>query len=184
STYSASYLHWLHGQGVLTGASSWFGAGAGTTDFTTAMLGSMAGGPETAATSITDLAPEDAGAAAGAARTLFRADTRGPADIFSQGFAPKGSSMNLLEHATVNPADSGFVSTTHSLGSAQDFAATIRADFIYKLRGSGLDVNAELGAASPYPWENEIAVPRSIPGSSIEGAWGPGGWIDNPGFRP
>jgi len=112
------------------------------------------------------------------------ADTRSPADIFSKGFAPKGSNMNLLEHASMNHADSGFVSTTHSLGSAQDFAAMIRADFIYSLRASGRDVNAELGAASPFPWENEIAVPGSIPGSSIEGAWGPGGWIGNPGFRP
>jgi hypothetical protein len=53
-----------------------------------------------------------------------------------------------------------------------------------KLRGSGLDVNSELGTSSPFPWENEISVPGPLPGSSIEGVWGPDGWISNPGFAP
>ena len=119
---------------------------------------------------------------AGAARTLFRADTRGPDEIFNSGFSPKGSNLDLVEHVTQNPADSGFVSTTHSLSSAQDFADEVGAKYIYKLRGIGRDVNAELGASSPFPWENEIAVPGHVPGSAIEGVWGPGGWLDNPAF--
>jgi len=127
-------------------------------------------------------AAEDAGS--GAAQTLFRADTRGPEEIFSRGFEPKGGNMNLWEHVTQNPADSGFVSTTKSLSSAQDFAAEIRADYIYRLRATGTDVNATFGADSPFFWANEIAVPGSIPASLIEGSWGPGGWIDNPLFAP
>jgi hypothetical protein len=127
---------------------------------------------------------ESATAAAGdaggdAAQVLFRADTRGPEEIFSRGFEPKGGNMNLWEHVTQNPADSGFVSTTNSLSSAQDFASEIRADYVYRLRASGIDVNATFGEASPFPWENEVAVPGSIPASSIEGVWGPGGWIGN-----
>ena len=127
------------------------------------------------------LAAEDAG---GAARSLYRADSRAPDEIFSNGFTPKGNNMNLLQHAEQNPADSGFVSTTHSLRSAQDFAGESQVDYIYKLRGTGIDVNAELGAASSFPWENEIAIPGSVPGGSIEGVWGPGGWLGNPGFAP
>jgi len=38
--------------------------------------------------------------------------------------------------------------------------------------------------ASPFPWENEIAIPSAIPGSDIEGVWGPGGWMANSGFAP
>jgi len=127
-------------------------------------------------------AAEDAGN--GVAQTLFRADTRGPEEIFSRGFEPKGGNMNLWEHVTQNPADSGFVSTTNILRSARDFAGEIRADYIYRLRATGTDVNATFGADSPYPWENEVAVPGPVPANSIEGAWGPDGWIDNPLFTP
>jgi len=91
STYSALYLHWLHSQGVLTGASSWFGAGAGTTDFTTAMLGSMAGGTETATTGITDLAPEaGTGAVSGGVRS-FSARWPGGSPFFSAVRSAGGS---------------------------------------------------------------------------------------------
>jgi hypothetical protein len=119
-----------------------------------------------------------------AANTVFRADGRGPEEIFTKGFEPKGDNMDLFEHASSNPSDSGYVSTSSRLGFAQDWAAENGYDYIYKLRATGLDVNAELGADSPFPWENEIAVPRAIPGSDIEGVWGPGGWTDNPGFAP
>jgi hypothetical protein len=101
---------------------------------------------------------------------VFRADTRGPADIFSSGFRAKGSNMNLWEHVNLNPSDSGFVSTTDSWASAQDFASLIRANYIYEARASGLDVNAIFGARSPFPWENEISVPNLISPSDIRGA--------------
>jgi hypothetical protein len=115
---------------------------------------------------------------------LFRADTRGPEDIFSEGFQPKGGNMDLWQHVTQNPADSGFVSTTSNLGSAQDFANEIRADYIYQVRANGFDVNEMFGDRSPFPWENETAVPGPIPPSSIEGVWGPEGWMGNPAFGP
>lgn len=127
-------------------------------------------------------AAEDAGS--GAADTVFRADARGPEEIFPKGFVPKGNNMDLLKHASSNPSDSGYVSTSSRLGFAQDWAAENGYDYIYKLRATGRDVNAELGADSPFPWENEIAVPRPIPGSDIQGVWGPEGWMDNPGFAP
>jgi Heat-labile enterotoxin alpha chain len=92
--------------------------------------------------------------------------------------------MNLLQHAAENPSDSGYISTSRSLASAQDFAEDNGYDYIYRLRATGVDVNAELGAESPFPFENEIAVPRPIPGSAIEGVCGPEGLIDNPGFEP
>ena len=128
-----------------------------------------------------DSAPEDGG---DTAQRVFRADSRGPEEIFSRGFEPKGNNMDLVQHAWENPADSGYVSTSSRLASAQDFAEDNGYDYIYKLRASGVDVNAELGAESPFPFENEIAVPHPIPGGDIEGVWGPEGWFDNPGFAP
>jgi RHS repeat-associated protein len=136
---------------------------------------------EVAAVDAAEDAAEDSG---DAALTLFRADSRGPEEIFSSGFEPKGGNMDLMQHALENPADSGYISTSSRLASAQDFAKDNGLDYIYKLRGSGIDVNAELGDESPFPFENEIAVPRPIPGSAIEGVWGPKGWIDNPGYKP
>lgn len=117
-------------------------------------------------------------------RTVFRADLRDPGDIFSGGFTPKGSNMDLWDHVNNNPPDSGFVSTTKSMGSAIDFANMIGSDYIYQARASGYDVNAIFGAMSPFPWEREISVPGPIPPSDIEGVWGPRGWVPNPGFGP
>ena len=182
NTLSDQYTRWVQSKGINTSGPDYR---RGT--FTGQVLigiGSLAAGPLFAGADTADaaLAAEDAGN--GVAQTLFRADTRGPEEIFSQGFEPKGGNMNLWEHVTQNPADSGFVSTTKSLSSAEDFAGEVRADYIYRLRATGADVNATFGARSPFPWENEVAVPGPVPASSIEGAWGPGGWIDNPLFAP
>ncbi|MCU1528168.1 MAG: hypothetical protein JWP75_1931 [Frondihabitans sp.] len=116
------------------------------------------------------------------ADTLYRSDDKNPGDALKDGFKPKGSNMNLLGHAANNPSDSGFVSTSKSFLAAQEHAEDQGYDFIYKLHASGLDVNAELGESSPYPFEDEIAVPGPIPGSQIEGYWGPTGWVSNPGY--
>ena len=132
-------------------------------------------------------APERLALPPGGPSTVFRADTRGPADIFSGGFQAKGSNMDLWAHVNLNPSgwgSSDIVSTTKSWASAQDFAALIRANYIYEARASGLDVNAIFGARSPFPWENEISVPNLVSPSDIRGAWGPGGWIPNPGYVP
>jgi RHS repeat-associated protein len=120
----------------------------------------------------------------GAGQSLFRADTRGPDEIFSQGFEPKGDNMDLWSHVNQNPEDSGFVSTTKHLSAAQDFADEVGADYVYRLRATGVDVNATLGESSPFPWEHEVAVPGGVPPSAIEGVFGPQSWLDNPLFGP
>jgi hypothetical protein len=95
--------------------------------------------------------------------------------------------MDLWEHVKSNPTDSGYVATSKSLRSAQDYNQDYLGGTgnIYKLRGSGIDVNARFGANSPFPWENEVAVPGPISGSCVEGCWFPGGrWVPNPGYSP
>jgi len=143
------------------------------------LLGALGGEAEGALAAADDAV--DAGAAG---RTLFRADTRGESGIFGGGFTPKGDSMDLARHVFMNPSDSGFVATSKSLRSAQAFAKQIGANYIYQVRASGFDVNEIFGADSPYPWENEIAVPGPIPPEDVVGVYGPGGYTPNPGFKP
>jgi hypothetical protein len=59
-------------------------------------------------------------------------------------------------------------------------------DYVYQLRGSGVDVNEALGLSpdSPFCAEHEVAIPGPVPPSVIEGAWSPGGWFGNPFFNP
>lgn len=117
-------------------------------------------------------------------QTLYRFDSRGPDEIFQDGFEAKGGNLNLLEHVTSNPLDSGYVSTSDNLNSAQDFASESGSGYIYKLNGSGINVNDALGDSSPYPWENEVAIPGSVPGSAIEGAWDESGsWTPNSAYQ-
>jgi RHS repeat-associated protein len=139
----------------------------------------------------TDVAEEGATAAAEdaggeAARTLFRADSRGPEVVFNEGFKPWGDNMDLMEHVTGESQDSAYVATSKFLEPAQRWAEENGFDYVYKLRGSGVDVNETLGLTrdSAFYAEHEIAIPGGVPSSAIEGAWGPGGWIDNPFFSP
>ena len=63
NTISDAYQRWLHSQGVLTSADSWFGGGIGTGNFLAAMLTLDFGGETAAAdaaSSATDVAPEAA----------------------------------------------------------------------------------------------------------------------------
>jgi hypothetical protein len=62
------------------------------------------------------------------------------------------------------------VSTSRVEGVAEAMALRQGGGYVYRIDSSGLttiDVNAELGAASPYPDEEEIAVPGGIPYESI-----------------
>ncbi len=94
---------------------------------------------------------------------LYRADTRDPEEIFEKGFVPLGKNMNLEEHASGLSSspyadDSGYVATTK-----RETHADSRKGHVYVLRGvTGIDVNEELGADSPFPYEEEIAVPGKI----------------------
>jgi Pertussis toxin, subunit 1 len=114
--------------------------------------------------------------------TLFRADTRPPEEIFQEGFEPKGSNMDLWEHVTQNPDDSGYVSTSKTFAGASGLETGDPA-YIYELHAEGIDVNATFGEASPFPSEEEVAVPRSIPSCDIVGCTTPGGdWVPNPSY--
>jgi RHS repeat-associated protein len=118
---------------------------------------------------------------------LFRADDRHPNEIFGSGFQPKGGNLNIDDHVYSNPEDSGFISTSKTEAAARQFANDNYMDtgYVYKLRGSGIDVNERFGNASPYPWEKEIAVPGPIEPHNIEGAWSieTSEWFANPGWR-
>lgn len=125
----------------------------------------------------------------------YRGDSRSPNEIFERGFEPKGDNRNLLEHATDNPADSNFVSTSSSRDVAvDDFATTYNSTDgqVYTIRtGDGVDVNRTLGNQSSYPNELEIAVPGGVPAENIRGmtpvnadGTPKGATILNPNYRP
>jgi RHS repeat-associated protein len=105
-------------------------------------------------------------------RLLYRADTRGPSDIFISGFEPKGNNLDLWQHVTQNPPDSGFVSTSKTLEGASELETGDPA-YVYRLEADGVDVNATFGDESPFPWEHEVAVPRVIPSCNIVGCTSP-----------
>jgi len=122
---------------------------------------------------------------------LYRGDSRDTATIFRDGFQTRGLSNDLLAHAKDDMTPpSNFVSTSTSQTQAMGFTNT--GDHLYTIdqKVSGYDVNASLGSDSPYPLENEVAVPNGIPGSNIIGAQQvlPGGnlgpMIPNPGYCP
>ena len=113
----------------------------------------------------------------------FRGDTRSPDVIFNEGFAPRGDSTDLLAHAldNTNPP-SAFVATSKSFDAATDFGNNI-----YVVRPvNGIDVNAVLGAKSPYPWEQEIAIPGGVAPGDIRGLTqvDQGVSILNPNWKP
>jgi hypothetical protein len=118
----------------------------------------------------------------GKAPLTFRGDSRGPDEIFKNGFQPWGDDMNLLDHATGATArTSGYVSTSYS----REIAGEFDSSYIYTIRAhGGVDVNIALGDASPYPEEAELAFPGGVKPECISGCILPNGdWVPNPGFR-
>jgi hypothetical protein len=113
----------------------------------------------------------------------FRGDSRLEAEIFRDGFAPRGSSTDLLAHALDNTRPpSAFVPTSRSFDVASGFA-----DSVYVLRPvNGIDVNRTLGSASPFPLEQEIAIFGKVPPSNIRAVTKPAQGISilNPGYEP
>jgi YD repeat-containing protein len=128
------------------------------------------------------LAAEGA-AANGLPRFTFRGDARMEGEIFRDGFAPRGTSTDLLAHARDNLAPpSAYVASSRSFGEAADFGSNI-----YIVRPTnGLDVNRILGAASPFPWEQEIAILGRVPRSDIRAVTRPSEGISilNPYYKP
>ena len=93
-----------------------------------------------------------------------------PAIVFRQGFHPKGTNTDLLDHASRNGANSIYVATSRSMRIAFEFAG--KNGFVYKiLSDRGIDVNLALGAASPFPEQLEVAIPGGIFPNEIVGAY-------------
>ncbi|MGW5256465.1 scabin-related ADP-ribosyltransferase [Streptomyces sp. NPDC004012] len=113
-------------------------------------------------------------------KTTYRSDTRGPDEIFKNGFEPRGSNMDLMEHASGWSTDSGYVATTK-----HESIAIGRGGNVYHVDGvEGLDVNGEW-PDNPFADEQEIAVPGRIDPSRIIGVrLRDGTWMDNPNHVP
>jgi hypothetical protein len=95
-----------------------------------------------------DLLPERA-----LPRDLFRGDSREPNDIFNNGFTARGTNYDLQAHVQGDKAgNSGFISTTGTLGMAETFA-----------RSQGLN-NLASAAAQPRCSTGELAFYSFIPG--------------------
>lgn len=127
-------------------------------------------------------------------KVVFRGDGRPPSTIFAEGFKPKGTATDLLDYAK-NNSPSTFVGTSKLEAPATQFAQEAAQDrgagymYVVSPNVDGIDVNQALGAASPYPFENEFAYPGGLQPSSILGAQqiSPDGsaigpFIPNPGF--
>ena len=115
------------------------------------------------------------------ARPTFRGDSRPPSEVFNDGFEAVGGDMDLLRHAEGYP-NSGYVSTSTSPTVARDFGPNV-----YEVRApGGIDLNATLGARSPFPNELEIAFPGRVQSCHIVGCTTASGrWVPNPGYgRP
>ena len=104
----------------------------------------------------------------------YRGDSRDPKEIFKDGFKTRGNSMDLLLHAMDNTSPpSNLVSTSISQGVAINFFATnfgMRNGYVYAIKPvGGIDINKKLGSLSPYPSEQEIAIPYGIKPVNILG---------------
>ncbi|MGW1199622.1 scabin-related ADP-ribosyltransferase [Streptomyces sp. NPDC002536] len=113
-------------------------------------------------------------------KVVYRSDTRGPDEIFKIGFEPRGSNMDLMEHASGWSKDSGYVATTKYESIAKG-----RGGNVYQIDGIfGIDVN-EAWPENVYADEEEIAIPGRIDPSRIIGVrLRNGTWLPNPNYRP
>ena len=114
-------------------------------------------------------------AGAGEGNYLYRFDTRSPLEIQQLGgFKSWGDNMNLLEHAngtSIANKTSGYIGTSTNKLAALELSSE-RVGYIYKIKPiNGVNVNAKLGTRSPFPWESEVAVPKSIPSKMIVESW-------------
>jgi hypothetical protein len=147
-------------------------------------------------------ANEIAGAGNDAGDVVYRGDTRGPDEIFDEGFQPRnpGSDTSLEDYVDYN-APSDYVGTTTNRptgdssieGSPEDFG-TAHGDqdgFVYEIDrpSNGIDVNSQY-PDGPFPNENEIAVLGGVDPSCIRGCTpiGPDGsatgdFIPNPNYN-
>jgi hypothetical protein len=102
----------------------------------------------------------------------YRGDRRSIEVIFQEGFKPKGDSTDLQNYTATNEA-SIYVSTSKDPEIAIDFATNYGTSdgVIYAVRSSnGIDVNKKLGNKSPFPEEQEIAIPGGATPAQVLGA--------------
>lgn len=100
-----------------------------------------------------------------------------PGWAFNEGFRPKGTNTNLLQHQMEKkPAGVGesfYVSTSKDRGVAEHFVQIRHGKdgHVYDIQAPGIDVNEALGKKSIYPKEQEIAVAGGIAPSDIRGVY-------------
>jgi len=120
--------------------------------------------------------------------TGYRGEARKPGKIYETGFQSHGSNMDLFKH--VNPVgeqywnESGYVSTSVSREVAIGFPKGARGfSYVYKIQlpPNAVNVSARLPDIVPdnfhpedlaiFLEEREMAIPKKIKPSDIEGAW-------------
>ena len=103
---------------------------------------------------------------------LYRGErsSKSPDVVFPQGIQPKGTNTNLLEHATTNTAKSIYVPTSKDLAIGEGFAG--KNGWVYVIDSDrGIDLNSTLGPKSPFPEQNEVAMPGGILPEEIVGGY-------------
>ncbi|MYR40176.1 hypothetical protein GTX14_35475 [Streptomyces sp. SID4944] len=132
---------------------------------------------------------------------LYRFSPDGPDRVFTEGLRPYGSTMlHLIDHVYNTTQGSVFASTTANPDYVRDSARANPAGAPalfqrYRWRydivaPGGIDVNATLGFASPFPDQEEVLFPGGVAGRHIRGAQPmlngepAGPFIPNPHFAP
>ncbi|HXA58598.1 MAG TPA: hypothetical protein VNW94_05495 [Streptosporangiaceae bacterium] len=132
---------------------------------------------------------------------LYKFTDKPPAEVLRYGVLPKGGRLgHLIEHVYNNPADTGYVSTSRNRNYLRDSALNDpgSAQLLFNkyqwrvdvFLPGGIDVNATLDIASPFPDQEEVAFPGGIHVKFIRGVQPlqngslAGGYIPNPAFDP
>src|SRR3990167_3721717 len=127
---------------------------------------------------------------------LYRGATRGTSSAFSQGFASQGLNPDLMSHCFQGnkqftfSEESGYVSTSYSKLSAQEYAkhkllsSKASKTYCYEINphrnavdvGGFLESELRAGRLSQsdynfIAWEKEMAVPLKIEPQDVKGAW-------------
>ena len=132
---------------------------------------------------------------------LHKFSEKAPEEVFRDGLRPKGERLgHVLEHVYKSPQDTGYVSTTRnrdyvhqSAMNNPGAAAALHGRYRYRydvVLPGGIDVNATLDIASPFPDQEEVVFPGGIDVRFIRGVQAlengspTGEYIVNPDFDP
>ncbi|GLY83561.1 scabin-related ADP-ribosyltransferase [Actinoallomurus iriomotensis] len=124
-----------------------------------------------------------------------------PQEVFRDGLRPRGDRLgHLIDHVYNNPKDTGYVSTSRNPGYRRDSvrndpraAEALHGRYQWRydvVLPGGIDVNATLDIASPFPDQEEVVFPGGIDVRFIRGVqWlengsPSGAYIPNPDFDP